>query len=181
MVDKKKAQFLPFHAINEFMRDDYRLSILQEVMTHVEDCNKDKILRMNRLFIKMVQIPGFRNSSLAPTAVRVKHGVSLFEKSPEFAALIMECWSELHQALRQTVWQLLDIKNWKPLPANADRTQLPGFMVNWPKDDTFDLFIKTVKETSPELNESDDNVSLMVVWIGNKLPYDLFDEPEPEV
>ncbi len=180
MVDEKKAQFIPFHAINEFMRDDYRLSILQEVITHFEDCDKDKILRLNRLFGKGVQIPGFRNSSLAPAAVRVNHSVSLFEKSPEFAALIVECWSELHQGLKQAVWQLLDTKNWKPLPAQTDRTQLPGFMVDWPKGDTFDLFIKAIKENNPELNESDDNVSLMVVWVGNKLPYNLFDEQEPE-
>ncbi len=178
MVDEMKTQFIPFHAINEFMRDDYRLSILQEVMTHFEDCDKDKILKVNRLFAKGVQIPGFRNSSLAPGAVRVKHSVELFENSPEFAALVVECWSERHLGLKQAVWQLLDAKGWKPLPAKADRTQLPGFMVNWPKGETFDLFIKSIKETNPELDESDDNVSLMVVWVGNKLPYNLFDEQE---
>jgi hypothetical protein len=180
MVDEKKVQIIPFHALNEFMRDDYRLSVLQEVMTHFEDCDKDKILRVNRLFVKGVQIPGFRNSSLAPVAVRVKQSVSLFEKSPEFAALIIECWSERHQPLKETVWQLLETKNWKPLPVKTDRTQLPGFMVNWPKGDTFDLFINSIKESNPELNESDDNVSLMVVWVGNKLPYNLFEEPETD-
>lgn len=179
MVNENKAQFLPFHAVNEFMRDDYRLSILQEVMTHFEECNKDRIMRVNRLFVKRVQIPGFRNSSLAPVAVRIKHSVDLFEKSPEFAALMIECWSERHLGLKQAVWQILNAKNWKPLPAEADRTQLPGFMVNWPKGDTFDHLIKSINESNPELNESDDNISLMVVWVGNKLPYNLFDEPEP--
>ena len=181
MVNDKKAQFIPFHAVNEFMRDDYRLSILQEVMSHLEDCNKDKIMRVNRLFVKGVQIPGFRNSSLAPVAVRIKHCVGLFEKSHEFAALMIECWSERHRGLKQAVWQLLDARNWKPFPIEVDRTQLPGFMVNWPKGDTFDQFIKSITESNPELNESDDNISLMVVWVGNKLPYNLFDEAEPVV
>jgi len=179
MVIEKKAKFLPFHAVNEFMRDDYRFSILQEVMTHFEDCGKDRIMRINRLFVKAVQIPGFRNSSLAPAAVRIKHSVGLFEKSPEFAALMIECWSERHLGLKQAVFKILDAKNWKPLPIEADRTQLTGFLVNWPKDDTFDLFIKSIHESNPELNESDDNISLMVVWVGNKLPYNLFDEQEP--
>lgn len=181
MVIEKKAPFLPFHAVNEFMRDDYRLSILQEVMTHLEDCDKDKIMRINRLFVKAVQIPGFRNSSLAPVAVRIKHSVDLFKKSPEFSALMIECWSERHQVLKQAVWQILDAKNWKPLPTQADRTQLTGFMVNWPKGDTFDHLSKLINESNPEMNESDDNISLMVVWVGNKLPYNLFDEKEPVV
>jgi hypothetical protein len=181
MVNEKKAEFLPFHAVNEFMRDDYKFSILQEVMTHFEDCDKDKIMRVNRIFVKWVQIPGFRNSSLAPVAARIKHSVGLFEKLPDFAALMIECWSERHQELKQAVWQILDAKNWKPLPSEADRTQLPGFMLDWPKGDTFDLFIKAINESKPELNESDDNISLMVVWVGNKLPYNLFDEPETAV
>jgi len=54
-------------------------------------------------------------------------------------------------------------------------------MVNWPKGDTFDQFIKSITESNPELNESDDNISLMIVWVGNKLPYNLFDEAEPVV
>lgn len=181
MNNEKKAQFIPFHAVNEFMRDDYRLSILQEVMIHLEDCEKEKAMRINRLFGKGVQIPGFRNSSLAPIAVRIKHSVDLFEKSPDFAALMIECWSERHEGLKHAVWKILDAKNWKPLPIDADRTQLPGFMVNWPKGDTFDHFSKSINESNPEMNESEDNISLMVVWVGNKLPYNLFDEPEPVV
>jgi len=82
---------------------------------------------------------------------------------------------------KQAVWQLLDARNWKPFPIEVDRTQLPGFMVNWPKGDTFDQFIKSITESNPELNESDDNISLMIVWVGNKLPYNLFDEAEPVV
>jgi hypothetical protein len=181
MVNEKKMQFAPFHAINEFMRDDFRLAILQEVITHAEDCDKNKVLRMNRLFAKGVQIPGFRNSSMAPMAVRIKHSVDLFEKSAEFSALIIDCWSERHGELKKAVQQLLDQKNWKPLPADADRTLLPGFQLDWPKGDNFEVFINAIKEAYPESNESDDNVSLMVVWIGNKLPYNLFDEPESEV
>lgn len=177
MVEEKKTQFLPFHAINEFMRDDYRLTILHEVFNNFDKLNKEKTLRINRLFSKGVQISGFRNSSLAPLGVRVKQSAGLFEKSPEFAALVVDCWSDLHQPLKQGVWQLLQTRNWKPLPIDADRTQLPGFIVNWPKGDTFESFFNAIHENNPELSESDDNISLMVVWVGNKLPIGLYDEP----
>lgn len=178
MVEEKRVQYAPFHTINEFMRDDFRLKVLQEVLIHAEDCDKTKALRLNRLIAKGVQIPGFRNSSMAPVAVRVKHSTGLFEKSAEFVALILDCWSDQHGNLKQAVWHLLDKKNWKPLPADADRTILPGFQINWPKGDTFEVFIRDIKESYPELEESDDNVSLMVVWMGNKLPYNLFEDPE---
>lgn len=176
MTDNKKAQYLPFHAINEFMRDDFRIVILQEVFGNIEKVEKEKSLRINRLIAKGVQIPGFRNSSLAPLGVKVRQCTTLFENSPEFAALIVDCWTELHQQLKKIIWQVLTDKNWKPLPLEVDRSVLPGFAANWPKEDTFESFIQVVHEKVPALNENDDNISLMVVWMGNKLPYGLYDE-----
>ena len=101
MTDNKKAQYLPFHAINEFMRDDFRVTILQEVLNSYDKVEKEKTLRINRLIAKGVQIPGFRNSSLAPLGVKVRQSTTLFENSPEFAALIVDCWSQLHQQLKE--------------------------------------------------------------------------------
>ena len=48
MTENKKAQYLPFHAINEFMRDDFRLTILQEVLSNINKIDKEKTLRINR-------------------------------------------------------------------------------------------------------------------------------------
>lgn len=176
MTDNKKAQYLPFHAINEFMRDDFRVAILQEVLNSYDKVEKERTLRINRLIAKGVQIPGFRNSSLAPLGVKVRQSTTLFESSPEFAALIVDCWSQLHQQLKNAIWQLLEEKNWKPLPMEIDRTILPGFTTNWPKEDKFELFVQAIHEKIPDLAENDDNISLMVVWMSNKLPYGLYDE-----
>ena len=44
MTENKKAQFLPFHAINEFMRDDFRLTILQEVLSNLKQDRQRKNL-----------------------------------------------------------------------------------------------------------------------------------------
>ena len=71
---------------------------------------------------------------------------------------------------------MLEEKNWKPLPIDIDRTILPGFTTNWPKEDKFESFVQAIQETMPDLVENDDNISLMVVWMGNKLPYGLYDE-----
>jgi hypothetical protein len=176
MSENKKAQYLPFHAINEFMRDDFRITILQEVLNNFDKVEKEKSLRINRLIAKGVQIPGFRNSSLAPLGVKVRQSTTLFENSPEFAALIVDCWSQLHLPLKKSIWELLEEKNWKPLPQEIDRTTLPGFLTNWPKEDKFESLVQAIHEKLPDLNEGDDNISLMVVWIGNKLPVGLYDE-----
>jgi hypothetical protein len=171
LSDNKKAQFLPFHAVNEFMRDDFRLTILHEVFQNLEKVNKEQSLQINRLFSKGVQIAGFRNSSQAPLAVKIRHSTSLFERSADFASLIINLWSQLHLILRSDIWQILDKKDWKPLPMEADRSLLPGFRVDWPTGDTFDTFIKAYRENTPDSSESDDNICLMVVWMANKLPY----------
>lgn len=179
MPENNKKQFLPFHAINEFMRDDFKLLIIQEVLSKLETLKKEKIALINRLIAKGVQIPGFRNSSLAPVGVKARQCVSLFETSPEFAALVIDIWGNLHSPLKDAIWKLLVERNWKPLPIEIDRTMLPGFSVNWPKEETFESFIQGLHERVPELMESDDNISLMVVWIGNKLPYGLYEDATP--
>jgi hypothetical protein len=179
MTNNKKAQLLPFHAINEFMRDDFRNQLLQEVFSEADKLEKDQVVRINRLFSKGVQISGFRNSSLAPIAFKVRHANGLFEKSPEFVSIIVNCWSKLHQPLKEATWQLLENRNWRPLPLDVDRSLLSGFMLNWPKEDTFETLIHAFREKTQEIVESDDNISLMIVWVGNKLPYGLYDETTP--
>jgi hypothetical protein len=176
MPENTKTQFLPFNALNEFMRDDYRSSVIQEVFTSFEKLEKEQTIRINRLFAKGVQIPGFRNSSMAPIAVKIRHANVIFEKSAEFVALVVNCWCQLHSPLNTAVWKMLDDRNWKPLPLDANRSLLPGFQVDWPKGDTFETMIQLLRQNNPEIIESDDNISLMMVWMGNKLPYGLYDE-----
>jgi hypothetical protein len=180
MTENNKTQFLPFNALNEFMRDDYRNSVIQEVFTSFEKLDKEQTIRINRLFAKGVQIPGFRNSSMAPTAVKIRHANSIFEKSAEFVALVVNCWSQLHSPLKEAVYKLLDDKNWKPLPMEADRSLLPGFQVDWPKGDSFVTMIQLLRQNTPDIVETDDNISLMIVWMSNKLPYGLYEEKEPQ-
>ncbi len=176
MSDRSKIEYLPFHAVNEFMRDDYRLTILHEVFSDLDKCTAMQRQVILRLFSKGVQIPGFRNSSLAPLAIKIKNSASLFIKSSEFSATIMECWSNLHPQLKIVILALLTERGWNPQPIEFDRSLLPGFQIDWPKADTFEAIIKTVRDSHPEINESDDDISLMAVWMGNKLPYNLFAE-----
>jgi hypothetical protein len=179
MNDSAKMQLIPFAGVNDFMRDDYRLTILQEVFIHIDQTTPIQKQSVTRLISKGVQIPGFRNSSLAPLPLRVKNSTAFFEKSSEFAGLIIECWSDIHKDLKKNVWELLTDRDWKPLPLSVNRSQLPGFKIDWPKTDSFGALIKLVRELHPEILESDDHISLMVVWIGNKLPYNLFDDAVP--
>lgn len=178
MSDDKKIEYIPFNAVNEFMREDFRLLVLQEVFSKLEQCTAMQRQLILRLFSKGVQISGFRNSGLAPLPIKIKNSTTLFERSAEFAGTIMECWSNLHSKLKEAMFTVLSERDWNPHPIALDRSRLPGFQIVWPKADTFDSLIKSIQDSQPNLQESDDNISLMAVWVGNRLPYNLFIEED---
>jgi hypothetical protein len=176
MSDDKKVQVLPFHAVNEFMREDYRLIVLHEVFSTLDQCTPIQKQLILRMFSKNVTVPGFRNSGLAPLSIKIKNSPSLFERSHEFSATVMQCWSNLHPELKSAMYTLLIERGWTLQPLEADHSLLPGFQIDWPKADNFESLIKAIQEAHPEMTESDDNISLMAVWVGNKLPYNLYSE-----
>lgn len=178
--DEKVAEYLPFHAINEFMRDDYRLSVIHEVLTHFEELSGEQRKEISQEITRQVKIAGFRNSNLAPAAIKAKNSVSLFQKSAKFSAVVVGAWSGLHPELATAVWQVLSEHGWEPQPVELNRAKLPGYQVKWPKKDTFEVLQQEARKTNSTLTETDDDISLMVVWLGNRLPYDLFLEGEEE-
>ncbi len=181
-MDDNQIQYLPFHAINEFMVDEYRLKVIQQVMRQIEKLPGEQRGRMNSLVRKHISLPGFRNSALAPLGLRVKGSVTPFERRPEFAAQVLQGWSELNADLRARVYEMLKARNWeKLLPAEADRSKLPGFMTQWPKSDTYDVLDQTYAEMFPDAPAENDDVRLMSVWVANRLPYELFEDEEGEV
>jgi hypothetical protein len=182
MSEKKEVQVIPFHAINEFMRDDYRLLVLQEVFTNLAKGTPEQRAAITKLFANGVKLPGFRNSSLAPLPIKIKNSMSVFERSAEFTANVLEVWSNLHSELKENMVDILSEKGWEPQPVNVDRSLLPGFLIDWPKTDTFEVLINAVRAKKADIDESDDNISLMAVWVGNRLPYNLFtgDEEKQE-
>ncbi len=176
MEKSNQQKYLPFHAVNEFMRDDYRLSILHEVLSEQKITSAESRSRIGRMISKGVQIPGFRNSNQAPLAIKAKNCASLFERSPEFASSVMEAWSCLHPQLKKEMAELLRSRGWNIPDPETDHSQLPGFQLDWNKVDTYEVLINEIKKKAPDMQESDDNISLMAVWIGNRLPYNLYDE-----
>ena len=124
MTDKQ-AQFLPFHAINEFMLNDYRHQIIQAVFSHFDNLPGARRSAINGLVKRHIQVPGFRNSAQAPAGVKARASTATFEKSPDFAAQILQGWSELNPDLREKVYAFLTAREWEILPADADRTKLP--------------------------------------------------------
>lgn len=177
----EQEEYLPFHAINEFMRDDYRITVITEVLSKVDEFPPEKRSYIGKLISKFVLVQGFRNSNMAPVPKKAKASVTLFEHSPEYVGLIIEGWRSMHDELAKVVFEILSEHNWPNLPAlDVDRSELPGFQVHWPREDSFETLIAAVKEKAPALQESDDNISLMSVWMGNRLPYDLYIEESKE-
>ena len=172
----KKVSFLPFHAINEFMTAEYRLHLIRGVLTllpSVPDTNRNQV---NHLTRKLVIIPGFRNSLKAPLPLRIKPTVDAFEKNQNLAASILAAWADTQAELREKIHMLLQSRNWELLPLDTDRTKLPGFLTFWPGGENIEMLNQAFHEKYPDFNASSDDVSLMVVWISGRLPYQFTDE-----
>jgi hypothetical protein len=130
-MENPTTQFLPFHAVNEFMRSDYRRDVVRLTLTSLPDLPENFRIAVDQVTRATVQVPGFRNSAKAPLIKRVKPTSEAFEKSPHLVAVILSAWAEAHQTLRQQVYDLLIDRGWDLLPPSTDRTQLPGFFMTW--------------------------------------------------
>lgn len=201
----ENTEFLPFHAINEFMRPDFRLMIIRDTLT--TQLNLPETLQddLNEKIRKRVTVPGFRSSDKAPALVKVLPTSKAFEKNPDLVATILSCWIENQSELRNQVFQLLKSRNWKVLeeadvmvmenftaefvkewpifPISFNRTKLPGFFTHWPKGEDFEIIYNNFTELFPEAESSIDKISLMVVWLSMRLPYHVdgnMEKPEKE-
>jgi hypothetical protein len=118
-----------------------------------------------------VVIPGFRNSQQAPLPLKIKGYLNAFEKKAELTALTIDIWSDLHKELKDNIYYLLSERGWEMLPISTDRTKLPGFLTIWPKNEDFSTIKKAYQEKFPLDQSSEDNISLMAVWLSTRLPY----------
>jgi hypothetical protein len=186
-------EFLPFHAINEFMRPDFRLDVIRSTISNLDTLSEIDKDRINKSIKKNVKIPGFRNSDKAPALIKVIPITKAFEKKPDLVATILSSWATLQNELSHQVYDMLIHRNWKILssesdfdmqslikkpfsewgifPIDFDRTKLPGFYPHWPKGEDFESQYKTFNDMTPEVEKSIDEVSLMTVWLTLRLPY----------
>lgn len=197
-MEENELQFLPFHAINEFMRDDFRLIVLRSVLTNLSSLPDEMQDLINRSTRKIVKVPGFRNSEKAPATVKLLPMASAFQKNAELVAVILAAWAEINQVLRTQVyevlkergWQLFpeevksladlalpkDETGWSVLPPAADRTRLPGFVTSWPAGQTYEEIYESFTAKYPQSDASIDKVSLMAIWLAVRLPYQVSGE-----
>lgn len=175
-MNDKQVQFLPYNAINEFMVPEYRLSVLQAVLAGFDRLPGDRRSAINNLIKRHVQVPGFRNSVQAPAMIKARSAVTTFERRPEFAAQVLQAWSELHPELRQQVHDFLAARSWEVLPPEADRAKLPGFLITWPKGEDYDVLGEAFGEAYPDEHPDENDLRLMIVWLAGRLPYDMYED-----
>ena len=199
------TEFLPFHAINEFMRPDFRLAVIRETLSNQAKLNDPCSTELNQQIKKHVSVPGFRNSDKAPALVKVLPTSKAFEKHPEIVAAVLNCWVEIQPNLRDQVFELLKARNW-PLfsegetidtsalnlellkqwpifPIKVNRSRLPGFYTHWPKGEDFEVLYANFSSLYPDSDASIDKVGLMAVWLTMRLPYKVdvdFQKPNAE-
>jgi hypothetical protein len=169
-MPQNKAEFIPFNAINEFMRPDFRAHILLEVFHHLPELPDSSRSNYNALIRKLVMIQGFRNSTLAPVPLKARSSEKAFEKNASFTASTLQFWMMLHPNLANKVFELMTKNGWEVLPVDADRTKLPGFLTTWPKGQDFSTLNTAFAELYPEEQASPDEISLMAVWLAGRLP-----------
>ena len=105
--DDEEVAFLPFLALNEFMRDDYRMQVVRTALTALPNLPEPIRLPIERLTRQVVKVPGFRNSEKAPLLKRLRPTASAFEKSSAMVVAILAAWAEATPELRQLVYDLL--------------------------------------------------------------------------
>jgi len=180
-MDDKRIPYFPFHAINEYMVPEFRLKVLTAVLRDLDKLPGERRASLNNMVKRNVTVPGFRNSAAAPLAVRVRGSVSTFEHRADFAAQILQGWAELHAELRDQVYAVLQTRSFEGvLPAEADRSKLPGFQTTWPMTETYEALDEAYFAANPGVQVSTDDIRLMFVWLVNRLPYDLFEEDGEE-
>jgi hypothetical protein len=179
-MDNQQAEFFPFHGINEYMLPDYRLKVIQTVFNKFDQLPGERRSAINGLVKRHVQVSGFRNSAQAPSGVKSRASVSTFERRPDFAAQILQGWSDLHAELRQKVYDFLKAREWEVLPPEADRSKLPGFLTEWPEGQDYDVLGEAFAEMYPDFSNEQNDLRLMIVWISGRLPVDMYGDDEEE-
>ena len=175
-LKNNQISFLPFQAINEFMRPDYREAIIRTVLSGLPNVSDANRIALERAINTYVHIPGFRKSIKAPHEIKQKYIQESFEKLSVIAALILTAWSEIHPRLRETVYLLLTNLHWQLLPLSVDRSKLPGFYTTWPNGQEFDSLYDSYQKQFPDDKTSKDDISLMIVWLSCRLPYEFVDD-----
>lgn len=170
MNTNTQFQFIPFNAINEFMRNDFRLNIIRATLISKGELNRKYAAPIDRLTRKHVKVAGFRNSLKAPFTILAVAMVKAFEKQPDLVAAILNAWSESNSELRSQISVLLVEKGWDLLPIEVDRSKLPGFLTEWPEEDDYEELYEAYNKSFPENKVSIDETSLMVIWLSGRLP-----------
>jgi hypothetical protein len=169
-------KFLPFHAINQFMLEDFRQSIIRQVLGDFDKLPAGRKASFSQTFKRHVSIPGFRNSMAAPLTLKARYAEKAFEQKPEFVAQMVAGWSDIHSELRSHVYDLLITRKWESiLTADADRSKMPGFRIDWPKEENYDTLEKSYAETYPNDHPEPNDLRLMFVWVAGSLPFDMKD------
>lgn len=203
----EQTEFLPFHAINEYMRPDFRLKVIRDTLTAQASLNERLSNELNHQVKKYVNVPGFRSGDKAPALVKVLPTSKAFEKNPDLVAAILSCWAETQSKLREQAYAILverkwpifpeneekiptdliteTIKEWPVFPITMDRAILPGFYIHWPKGEDFEVLYNAFAQLYPDSDASIDKFSLMVVWLSMRLPlqvdYDLVKPTDAEL
>ncbi len=130
-MDDKQVQFIPFNGINEFMLNDYRLHVIQQVLAGIDRLLGERRSAINSLVRRHVQVPGFRNSVQAPSGVKARACVTVRAPRRDDLATSSRVGPAAPR-IRPQKSILPKAREWEILPPDADRPKLPGFMVVWP-------------------------------------------------
>ena len=155
------------------MVPEYQDQVLRSVLENIGELSQGNRRALIGRVKRYVKVPGFRNSSVAPLPMKVKGAIKAFEKHPDFTALCLSSWAEVHQELAKQVFDFLKAREWELLPLEADRAKLPGFLITWPKAETYDVLEEAFALEHPDDEYDENDFRLMVIWLAGRLPYQM--------
>lgn len=179
----KEAKFLPWAALNEFMVDSFRIAVVRRAMTSMQQVGGKHKATIQRIVRNKAAVPGFRNAGKAPLPLQIQPAAIVFIKESELVSAVLSVWAETVPDLRDGIQAFLAARNWPLLPADADRTLIPGWLMDWPENDDLQTLGDAYLEATYPNGDSPytrDDACLMICWISLRLPVNLPEDDEEE-
>ena len=164
-------EYRPMVALNVYLEPYFRKDILHKILDNLSKIPEDQRKKFLEAGKQHLRISGFRNPMAAPEGLLVRNAEPLMEKNSRFLSVVLETWAAnftdsfgmLKADLKQLGFSQVDAESNYEDPENA-------FLEGWPEGLTYTSLEKSVRELSPEITLTRDELCLLTIWLTGYLP-----------
>lgn len=163
-------EHLPYKAVNVFIDREYLELVISTILNDIQELPKEDQIDFSKFFKQYVKVLGFRNPTRAPKPLQVNAYASAFEEKDEVVVYTLSTWTKIKPELAKAVNTWLESEGWENLALVRDYSETDGFRAVWPEKLSFDKLVNDFKKANPEVEFSDNDLILMVLWVSGQLP-----------